>query len=73
MAPITTFNKRLTRSGRDDSSFGNWRDMDDIEAFILEGWGQGFMFGALLIMSVITVANMKKGILLHKMILLEVS
>jgi hypothetical protein len=31
------------------------------------------MFGALLIMVIITVANMKRGVLLHKVILLEVS
>jgi hypothetical protein len=31
------------------------------------------MFGALLMMVIITIANMKRGILLHKVILLEVS
>ena len=30
------------------------------------------MLGALLIMAVITIANMRRGVLLHKMILLEV-
>jgi len=58
---------------RDRPTFGNWRDVDDKEAYILEGWGEGFMFGALLIMVIITVANMRKGVLLHKVILLEVS
>jgi hypothetical protein len=53
-------------------NFGNWRDVNDPEALILEGWGQGCMFGALLIMAIITVTNMKRGVLLHKMILLEV-
>jgi F420-0:gamma-glutamyl ligase-like protein len=32
----------------------------------------GFLFGALLIMACITVANMRRGVLLHKLILLEV-
>lgn len=54
-------------------TFGNWRDVDNVEAYIVEGWGEGFMFGALLIMAIITVANMRRGVLLHKMILLEVS
>lgn len=31
------------------------------------------MFGALLMMVIITIANMRRGILLHKVILLEVS
>jgi hypothetical protein len=31
------------------------------------------MFGALLMMVIITVVNMRRGILLHKVILLEVS
>jgi hypothetical protein len=31
------------------------------------------MFGALLMMVIITVMNMRRGILLHKVILLEVS
>src|ERR1700733_11540595 len=39
---------------------------------ILEAWGQGFMVGALIIMMCITLANMRKGVLLHKLILLEV-
>ncbi|PMD41732.1 hypothetical protein L207DRAFT_386180, partial [Hyaloscypha variabilis F] len=38
---------------------------------IVEGWGEGFMLGALLMMVIITVANMRRGVLLHKVILLE--
>jgi uncharacterized membrane protein YkvI len=41
-------------------------------ALILEAWGQGFMVGALIIMMCITLANMRRGVLLHKLILLEV-
>lgn len=40
---------------------------------ILEAWAQGFMVGALIIMSCITLANMRRGVLLHKLILIEVS
>ena len=70
MAPIIT-STLLARSP--PATFGNWRDVDNIEAYILEAWGEGFMFGALLIMAIITIANMRKGALLHKLILLEVS
>lgn len=40
---------------------------------ILESWAQGFMVGSLIIMSCITLANMRKRVLLHKLILIEVS
>lgn len=39
----------------------------------LESWSQGFMVGALIIMTAITVANMRSGVLLHKLILIEVN
>jgi hypothetical protein len=52
-------------------TFGDWRNTNS-EGFVVEAWGEGFMLGALLIMSVITIANMRRGVLLHKLILLEV-
>lgn len=39
----------------------------------LEAWSQGCMIGALIIMIGITLANMRRGVLLHKLILIEVS
>ena len=41
-------------------------------SLVLEAWAQGYMVGSLIIMAAITVANMKKGVLLHRLILLEV-
>lgn len=38
----------------------------------LEAWSQGFMVGALIIMCGITLANMRSGVLLHKLIMIEV-
>ena len=38
----------------------------------LESWSQGLMMGALIIMAGITLANMRRGVLLHKLIFLEV-
>ncbi|KIW02365.1 uncharacterized protein PV09_06187 [Verruconis gallopava] len=38
---------------------------------ILESWAQGFMVGALLIMAAITISNMRRGVVLHKLILIE--
>ncbi|KAG7103430.1 hypothetical protein HYQ44_017518 [Verticillium longisporum] len=37
----------------------------------LEAWSQGFMIGALIIMLGITLANMRRGVLLHKLIFIE--
>ncbi len=44
----------------------------DPDALILEAWAQGYMVGSLIIMAAITIANMRRGVLLHKLILLEV-
>lgn len=44
----------------------------DPDGLILEAWAQGYMVGSLIILSCITFANMRKGVLLHKLILLEV-
>ncbi|KAF2016470.1 hypothetical protein BU24DRAFT_433450 [Aaosphaeria arxii CBS 175.79] len=41
----------------------------DPDALILEAWSQGYLVGSLIIMSVITMANMRRGVLLHKLIL----
>ncbi|KFH46636.1 hypothetical protein ACRE_024860 [Hapsidospora chrysogenum ATCC 11550] len=38
---------------------------------ILEAWGQGFNVGALLIIILIVLCNYRKGVLLHKLILIE--
>lgn len=70
-AAATAFLHR--RDTVDGQTFGDWRDEDtQPETYIIESWGEGFMVGALLIMACITVANMRKGVLLHKLILLEV-
>ncbi len=38
----------------------------------LESWSGGFMVGSLIIMACVTVANMRRKVLLHKLILIEV-
>ncbi|EHY54022.1 hypothetical protein HRR83_004667 [Exophiala dermatitidis] len=43
----------------------------DPNGLVLEAWAQGYMVGSLIIMSCITLANMRRGVLLHKLILLE--
>lgn len=45
----------------------------DPAALILEAWSQGLMTGSLVIMAAVTYANMRPGVLLHKLILLEVA
>ncbi|OQE21440.1 hypothetical protein PENFLA_c014G03240 [Penicillium flavigenum] len=47
------------------------RPEDDPAALVLEAWSQGLMTGSLVIMAAVTFANMRPGVLLHKLILLE--
>lgn len=49
----------------------NWRKNASPEDLVLESWSQGFLVGALLLMSCITVVNIRRGVLLHKLILAE--
>ncbi|GAM86362.1 hypothetical protein ANO11243_043760 [Dothideomycetidae sp. 11243] len=37
----------------------------------LEAWAEGYMLGSLTIMAAITLVNMRRGVLLHKLILIE--
>lgn len=71
--PLSPHNARAIDNGpaQHPSWNGNWRDNNTTEGFITEAWSEGFIVGALLIMACITVANMRKGVLLHKLILLE--
>ncbi|KAJ5672185.1 hypothetical protein N7507_001312 [Penicillium longicatenatum] len=47
------------------------RPVDDPAALVLEAWSQGLMAGSLVIMAAVTIANMRPGVLMHKLILLE--
>jgi hypothetical protein len=38
----------------------------------LEAWSQGMMVGTLVFMIMLTIANMRRKVLLHKLILIEV-
>jgi hypothetical protein len=39
----------------------------------LEAWAEGFLVGSLVIMFGVALANMRRNVLLHKLILIEVS
>ncbi|KAK5107315.1 hypothetical protein LTR62_001370 [Meristemomyces frigidus] len=43
----------------------------DPEGLIIEAWAQGYMVGSLIIMACVAFANMRPGVLLHKLILIE--
>ncbi|KAK5099186.1 hypothetical protein LTS08_005765 [Lithohypha guttulata] len=55
----------------DSQDFWNWRKHAKDEDLILESWSQGFVVGALGLMACITIANMRRRVLLHKLILVE--
>lgn len=42
------------------------------DGLVLEAWAQGYMVGSIIIMLCITISNYRRGVLLHKLILLEV-
>lgn len=44
----------------------------DAKGLTLEAWAQGMMFGSLMIMAFVTLANMRRRVLLHKLIFIEV-
>ena len=44
----------------------------DPDGLILEAWAQGFMVGSLIVMICITLSNIRRGVILHKLILVEV-
>lgn len=48
------------------------RPDNDPDGLVLEAWAQGFMVGTLIFMAAITIANMRRRVLLHKLILAEV-
>ncbi|KAG2002893.1 hypothetical protein GB937_009429 [Aspergillus fischeri] len=50
---------------------GQGRAAMGLDYVILEAWSQGFLVGGLIILIMITLANIRKGVLLHKLILLE--
>lgn len=43
------------------------------EQVVVEAWGQGMNFGALIFIILIVLCNYRKNVLLHKLILIEVS
>jgi hypothetical protein len=55
------------------SSQGGSHKPTNPDHLTLEAWPQGMMVGALIMMAMITAANMRAGVLLHKLVLLEVS
>ena len=44
-----------------------------VEGDIVEAWAQGYNVGSLIILMLIVLCNYRKRVLLHKLILLEVS
>ncbi|KAK4501278.1 hypothetical protein PRZ48_007085 [Zasmidium cellare] len=43
----------------------------DPEGLTIEAWAQGYMVGSLIIMACVAVANMRRHVLLHKLIVIE--
>lgn len=67
MSPIPHLFRRLHDAPGDQS-----QKPTDPDSLVLEAWAEGYMIGSLIIMTCITIANMRRGVLLHKLILIEV-
>ena len=70
MSPVRFNPEDMSFAKRETRGPGKITDPDGL---VLEAWAQGFMVGSLIIMACITIANMRRGVLLHKLILIEVS
>lgn len=55
-----------------DISYPHGRASMSLSSVILEGWSQGVFVGGLLVLIMFTIANMRRRVLLHRLILLEV-
>lgn len=72
MAPLSILLRQAVPSPPDTHTDDwNWRASADAESLVIESWSEGFVVGGLLLMSAITVSNMRRGVLLHKLILAE--
>lgn len=68
-SPLTSRAAATQVSGDEDPTVANYSRSQ----VIIEAWAQGFNFGALIILVLFVLCNYRRGILLHKLILLEVS
>lgn len=71
MAPVYIFPRQAVPTPQGGNDDWNWRKSASSEDLVIESWSQGLVVGSLMLMSCITVANMRRGILLHKLILAE--
>jgi hypothetical protein len=72
-----SFHRRATVCGMDDKDmvfhpFVVDKPTDPV-GLTLEAWAEGFLVGSLVIMFGVALANMRRNVLLHKLILIEVS
>ena len=66
-------NRRDGNAGNQSTTAVGWRTNATAEDLVIESWSEGFMVGALVIMACTTIANIRRKVLLHKLILLEQS
>jgi hypothetical protein len=75
MPPVDDFNvlgKRYPVAVPDTRTEPPTRASLNVEGGFLEAWAQGYNVGSLIILILIVFCNYRSGILLHKLILLEV-
>jgi hypothetical protein len=70
MAPFSAARPRNQPLKR-DSSYPHGRAGMSLSDVTQEGWSQGVLFGGLVVLVLFTIANMRRHVLLHRLILLE--
>ena len=71
MAPAAVL-PLLALSRRADQDGKPTRASQSLDGDIVEAWAEGYNVGSLIILILIVFCNYRRGILLHKLILLEV-
>lgn len=70
MAPFSAIYPRnlpIRRDGR----YPHGRESMVLSSVVLEGWSQGVLFGGLVVLILFTIANMRRQVLLHWLIMVE--
>lgn len=70
MAPASS---SLSWIGRREAAGTPTKSSMTVNADIVEAWAEGFQLGALIILMLICICNLRRNVVLHKLILLEVS
>ena len=71
MAPAIQIPSLLSRRDGGSTAGAPTKSALSIEGDVLEAWAEGYNVGSLIILILIVICNYRRGVWLHKLILLE--